>query len=1582
MYTDNVIFFDKIKDFNHNDRNSKDYQDTIRELSERLIASDLALLAALQHDRKSAISSIKLLSQEDQRAAVNSLLANLEIPRDDSELLEVAINVGLNGDAAVAHKWMVDYNVVGQRIETIQKIVLPYVAVNCPEKTLFRALKVYEADALAFNWPLVNPMAIYEVFGKVRDTSFAKISPRGIDLQTVDRSDSIRLTLPNEIFNIFLRLAWTAQDYLFELYERYGPVELIELIKTLEKVVPVYLIPTHLGYPMGGGESFMHQTCRILSEFAVKCVWVSFMDPKTGWYTQDSVTLTPYYIDVRYAGGRCREDMQRAIDIYCPDLVHAQGGTNDAAMEIAEQSRCTTMIGYHFWSGLIELGQTGNRHIIENLSEHSLRPAPIKQSALIWKYVASEFMQDVYARLGGTESLNTIHPISDNAQFLVKRDSYGIYVLQVNVTPLKGGNIFLDSVRALGDEIPFMGIHSEPVPSNFLTQLTAEITRHPLCKLSSYGNVREFYQAARLVIVPTLVDETFCRVAFEAAMNGIPVLSTANGFLPSMLGDTGIYLPEDSAKWITTIRGLYHDVSRLKLIGTNQRSRLQSMFGSDFRGFIQSAMRLIDNSATRNVGVFTAWGDQGLGNLSHTHTKLLRRVGYKVHIFSFQPYAVIGKSLVRQSNPDDWSVPANADSIFYSFNHREEVTVHELAQFILVNDIHTLIVPEICWKPNWERLFDLQIQVTKLTICSIPMIEIVIKEEISNHNRLSSTLFCTRSAEKVLNESGVNNGIFLGHGFGLPLPLARVAEKRSRLAKRSKIRFLHVAGHNPKIRKNTKQVIEAFAQALTLRDDIELTVTSMDPVSTYYPGELPSCITILDRSLSRDEILNLYEEHDVSIQVSSHEGLGLGFYESISRSTPVLSLDSPPHNEIVLEGETGWLIPASNTPVADNERAVVEAWRFNTTDLTSRIVSLDRDTIVQVTVSTQAIYKTRFDEVALLTRFLQALPRQFAPNISNESVVDDDHVNVPYAQPAEASMNEHVVDGAQEEGEVTAPVPAGVKFLVKQVLLKSLRAAYQLTKPITRRIAFKLRLLMIEATADLRHELGTLSHDVRDIAKAQTLMRHELAMLCEASDSLNLKNLEVAGGVNALLRLSHAALEEIRREAEFIKHHIEQTLMSHELGTLSHDVRDIAKEQTLMRHELAILCEASDSLNLKNLEVASGVNALSRLSHAALEEIRREVEFIKHRTATYAGQGAVLTYLKDESPIFVNSGDLGCPSPIINGGVWESENLSVLYSFVTDNTVFLDVGANIGYFSIAIGNRLKRRGKVFAVEPHPKLTNLIERSVQLNSLEAVVQIFQCAVSDQEGTLDLFYPDDHLGKGSSHRNADEKGKCLSVQAHRLDTLLPQDVTVDLIKIDVEGHELSVLRGLQEVLQRSPNVKVLFEKLESFTAETDEIGRLMRELGLNLFGVGHHAVLVPLDIEDYQSWIGDVLAAPLNAIDILSRTGFSVYPGQLSGTGWADGALTTYTAEQAGLVFFGPDWYLRQGSWQIRLHGRISGAVRMVILEEHQTTIAELKMSDVDLKGNFTVTHDITHFALRAYAEAGTVIYLERIEFQLI
>lgn len=1565
---------------------------TAQELAQRVLSNDAPFLDVLQSDRTAALAAIRLLGATRQQDALATLLARLEIEQHDSELLGVAVGVGLGGDAGQVHRWIVDDDIVGQRIEMIDSVVLPYLAEHYPEKTLFRELKEYEAGALKLNQSLLDPLRLYAAIDAARQgeagVHVAPAARRG-------QASSTRIVLPNKVFCTLLRLAWTAQDYVFDLCDRHDPEELVALLRTLDKVVPVYLIPTHLGYPMGGGESFLHQTCRILSEFGVACVWQSFLDPKTGWYTRASRTQTPYYLDIRHAGGCSKEAIQLAIDEFSPDLIHAQGGTSDVTMELAAENRLTTMIGYHFWHGLVELGSTGNKHILDNLGEHKLRVGGPAPSRFVHKYVASEFMQEVYARLGGKDQLQVIHAISDAAQFLAQRDGIGKYILQVNVCLGKGGRIFFDCLKTLGNDMPFMGVQSEPGDSEFFAELETEMARHPESVLASYGNVRDFYRDARIVIVPTLVDETFCRVAFEAAMNGIPVLCTANGFLPTMLGDTGIYLPEDSAEWIDCIRTLYHDEARLREIGEAQRERLTRVFGSDFGAFIDSAMGLIDTAATRNIGIFTVWGDIGLGNLSHVHARQLRSVGYRVHVFSFQPYGVINKGLVKQQNPEDWSVPENADSVYYSFNHREEVSAYELSQFVLANDIHTLLVPEICWQPNWNRLFEMKVK--GLKVCNIPMIEIVIREEIPNHNRLTSTLYCTRIAQQALVDAGVRNGAFLGYGQGRAISAERVSAKRERLATRPKIRFLHVAGHNPRTRKNTPQVIAAFAKALALRDDIELTVTSMDPVATYYPGVIPPGIVIVDRSLGRDDIHDLYEQHDVSIQVSSHEGLGLGFYESIARCTPVLSLDAPPHNEVVIEGQTGWLIPASPTGMPDNDRSIVSAWKFDTFALAERIVALQRDEIDHVIASSAHMFMTRFDEVAQVTRFLQVLPRsafsvQAAVPASPSAEVQQNPIT---AAPVHDAAQAFVPPAAAPQAPVDRPT---FTVLAKRGVLKALRRAYRTARPLTRRVGQRFRTLMVDATNDLRHQVNAVSaaqasHN-QDLLFLGRSLRGDIQVLADARqaehrqlvEAQQAQHLQLADALQKQVEQNQELLlinRSLHREMQnFIKaqqqqhqHQLEQaSKRQFDPDAFAAQLRQLQGETTAQLRQL----QSETTVQLHQLQSETTVQLHQLQGESAM--LRREVGFVKNRMATYAGPNAVLTYLRDESPLFVNTGDLGCPSPIVNGGVWEPDNLDILLSFVTSDTVFLDIGANVGYFTIALGNRLKHGGQVYAFEPHAGLAGLIERSVHLNSLEPVVKICQVAVSDEEGTLDLFYPDDHLGRGTASRHIDAPGTHVSVRACTLDSLLPSDLAVDLVKIDVEGHELHVLRGMINVLRRSPRVKILFEKLDEGNDDNEAIAALLSELGLSLYGVGPNATLVPLDLAAYRRWVGDVLAAPATDVGSLKRNGFSIYPGQLYGTGVPNGTTVRYQADQAGIVFFGPDWYLRAGRWNVRIHGQMQGAVRLTIVEEHERVIAELDLGNGRDDAVLELLHDVAHLELRASLAAGDSIELERIEFQ--
>jgi glycosyltransferase involved in cell wall biosynthesis len=183
------------------------------------------------------------------------------------------------------------------------------------------------------------------------------------------------------------------------------------------------------------------------------------------------------------------------------------------------------------------------------------------------------------------------------------------------------------------------------------------------------------------------------------------------------------------------------------------------------------------------------------------------------------------------------------------------------------------VYPELRLLTNWQKIANLKMR--NLETIAVPMIESVGKSEVANHNHLHRTWCVTRQCEAVLREMGVMNISYIGHGFGSFLTPAAIAQKQATALSRETIVFCHMGGHNPHFRKQTANIIEAFILAAESRDDISLRVYMMRNFSGITRAHHPRISYHLG-SLPHREILEAYRASDVSIHVSSHEGLGLG----------------------------------------------------------------------------------------------------------------------------------------------------------------------------------------------------------------------------------------------------------------------------------------------------------------------------------------------------------------------------------------------------------------------------------------------------------------------------------------------------------------------------------------------------------------------------------------------------------------------------------------------------------------------------------------------------------------------------------
>ena len=135
--------------------------------------------------------------------------------------------------------------------------------------------------------------------------------------------------------------------------------------------------------------------------------------------------------------------------------------------------------------------------------------------------------------------------------------------------------------------------------------------------------------------------------------------------------------------------------------------------------------------------------------------------------------------------------------------------------------------------------------------------------------------------------------------------------------------------------------------------------------------------------------------------------------------------------------------------------------------------------------------------------------------------------------------------------------------------------------------------------------------------------------------------------------------------------------------------------------------------------------------------------------------------------------------------------------------VFIDVGANFGFYTL-LASRLAPEGTVLAIEPEPTIFESLNRTLKLNDLTNV-KLHQLALSDKSGTAQLVIHPENYG-GHSIASTPGKGRtAIEVTTDTLAAVIVGEKDIDpkcieLIKIDVEGAETPVIRGVLELLRR--------------------------------------------------------------------------------------------------------------------------------------------------------------------------------------
>ena len=165
--------------------------------------------------------------------------------------------------------------------------------------------------------------------------------------------------------------------------------------------------------------------------------------------------------------------------------------------------------------------------------------------------------------------------------------------------------------------------------------------------------------------------------------------------------------------------------------------------------------------------------------------------------------------------------------------------------------------------------------------------------------------------------------------------------------------------------------------------------------------------------------------------------------------------------------------------------------------------------------------------------------------------------------------------------------------------------------------------------------------------------------------------------------------------------------------------------------------------------------------------------------------------------------------------VYDGQLIELVKGLMDSSGDFVDVGANVGFYTIALGAFLREAGQggqVVAFEPHEGNFHRLLENIAINKLEAVAHAHQLGLSNSEGRAELTLREDFTA-GASTGNAaiatnpefDSRFRKISIPLARLDDVCRHfregGRRISFVKVDIEGHEDFFLEGAQEILTRA-------------------------------------------------------------------------------------------------------------------------------------------------------------------------------------
>jgi FkbM family methyltransferase len=229
------------------------------------------------------------------------------------------------------------------------------------------------------------------------------------------------------------------------------------------------------------------------------------------------------------------------------------------------------------------------------------------------------------------------------------------------------------------------------------------------------------------------------------------------------------------------------------------------------------------------------------------------------------------------------------------------------------------------------------------------------------------------------------------------------------------------------------------------------------------------------------------------------------------------------------------------------------------------------------------------------------------------------------------------------------------------------------------------------------------------------------------------------------------------------------------------------------------------------------------------------------RPRVYLGDHTLMTRTVFGHVLYLDTRDDSLLPALVLRGVWEPNVTRVFLRLLRPGMRVVEVGANVGYYTILAASCVGPTGSVIAFEANPAIAERLRRAVVVNGYQWWTQVVGSAVTDRDGQATLHVLARHQGSSSLARQRPdvlegwgEVPHPLTVSATTLDAFLgPDPSPVDLLKIDAEGWEPAIFDGMHGLLARSPHLRAVIEFTPALVANA---GRDARAFLDTLAGLG--------------------------------------------------------------------------------------------------------------------------------------------------